>query len=91
MEINKDRRFTTRSSAHGSNYMPNRTPEVFNMTFEEAETDVDFWRIFADTVGGDAIIAEKTEDGIKLIGVELRYYRLKKKLPAFNDIDDSIL
>ncbi len=28
------------------------------MTLEEAEADVRFWRSYADTVGGDAIIVK---------------------------------
>lgn len=57
----RGRRFTTRSSAHGSDYVPLSQPEVFNMTKEEAEADVRFWRVYADTVGGDAIVVEKEE------------------------------
>ena len=51
------RRFTTRTSAHGSDFVALK-PEVFNMTKEEAEKDCNFWRCFADTVGGDAIVVE---------------------------------
>ena len=54
-----DRNFTTRTSAHGSGFVPNGEPEVFNMTLEEARKDVLFWRSYADTVGGDAIIVHK--------------------------------
>ena len=50
------REYTTRSSAHGSPFVPLCTPETFNMTLAEAEVDVEFWRCYADTVGGDAII-----------------------------------
>jgi hypothetical protein len=53
--MEKERCYTTRSSAHGSNYIA-AEPETFNMTLEEAEADVKFWRSYADTVGGDAII-----------------------------------
>lgn len=52
------RRFTTRSSAHGSDYVPLSNPERYDMTLDEAEADVRFWRAYADTVGGDAIIVE---------------------------------
>lgn len=48
--------YTTRSSAHGSDYVPLSTPERFEMTLAEAEADVLHWRAFADTVGGDAIV-----------------------------------
>lgn len=58
-----ERNYTTRSSAHGSDYVPNSIPETFNMTYEEAKNDVHFWRIYADTVGGDAIII-KNPNGI---------------------------
>ncbi len=51
------RRFTTRTSAHGSDFVALK-PEIFNMTREEAVKDCDFWRSYADTVGGDAIIVE---------------------------------
>jgi len=54
-----ERAYTTRSSAHGSGYVPNSNPENFDMTLAEAEADVHFWRIFADTVGGDAIIVKR--------------------------------
>lgn len=53
------RRFTTRSSAHGSDYVPLSNPERYEMTLEEAEADVRFWRAYADTVGGDAIVVER--------------------------------
>ena len=49
------RRFTTRTSAHGSDFVALK-PEIFNMTREEAVKDCDFWRSYA--VGGDAIIVE---------------------------------
>jgi hypothetical protein len=52
------RRFTTRSSAHGSDYVKEHEPERFTQTREEAEQEVKRWRIFADTVGGDAIVVE---------------------------------
>jgi hypothetical protein len=29
------------------------------MTLKEAQFDVEFWRCFADTVGGDALIVRK--------------------------------
>lgn len=61
-----ERRFTTRTSAHGSGYVP-LEPEMFTMTMEEAEADVAFWRVYADTVGGDAIIVEKPAEGVKEI------------------------
>lgn len=32
------------------------------MTLEEAEADVPFWRCYADTVGGDAIVVERPND-----------------------------
>lgn len=54
----EERCFTTRSSAHGSGYVPNE-PEVFSMTLEEARKDVAFWRCYADTVGGDAIVVRQ--------------------------------
>ncbi len=56
-----ERCYTTRSSAHGFPYVPNCIPEVFDMTLEEAEEDVERWRVFADTVGGDAIIVKRPE------------------------------
>jgi hypothetical protein len=52
------REYTTRASAHGMAYMP-LSPNTFNMTLEEAEADVRFWRAYADTVGGDAIIVKR--------------------------------
>ena len=52
-----EKKYTVRSSAHGSDYLPLK-PKEFNMTYEEAEKDVAFWRSYADTVGGDAIIEE---------------------------------
>lgn len=60
------RRFTTRSSAHGSDYVPLSNPERYDMTLEEAEADVRFWRAYADTVGGDAIIVECPNDRTEL-------------------------
>ncbi len=62
MNQNMNRCYATRSSAHGSGYVPNSTPETFDMTLEEAEADVRFWRIYADTVGGDAIICKRDAD-----------------------------
>lgn len=56
--MKNERRFTTRSSAHGSDYVPLSIPEAFNMTREEADADVEAWRSAADTVGGDAIVVE---------------------------------
>lgn len=56
------RRFTTRSSAHGSDYVPLSNPERYEMTLEEAEADVRFWRAYADTVGGDAIVVERPNE-----------------------------
>jgi hypothetical protein len=32
------------------------------MTLEEAEADVRFWRSYADTVGGDAIVVERPNE-----------------------------
>lgn len=58
-EITILRDYTTRSSAHGSAYVPLCEPETYNMTLAEAEADVLFWRSFADTVGGDAIIVKR--------------------------------
>ncbi len=55
------REYTTRSSAHGSGFVPNN-PEVFNKTLQEAEADVLWWRCYADTVGGDAIIVRKPRE-----------------------------
>ncbi len=52
------RRFTTRTSAHGSGYVKECEPERFTQTRQEAEAEVKRWRIHADTVGGDAIIVE---------------------------------
>ena len=63
--MTNDRRFTTRSSAHGSDWVA-FNPEIFNMTREEAEADVKWWRSYADTVGGDAIVVEKINDHILL-------------------------
>jgi hypothetical protein len=60
-------KYTTRSSGHGSGFVPNE-PEKFNMTLEEAISDVDYWRGLACTIGGDAIIVR--EDG-KIIQVGL--------------------
>ncbi len=60
--IVRARRFTTRSSAHGSDYVPLSSPERYEMTLEEAEADVRFWRCYADTVGGDAIVVERPND-----------------------------
>jgi hypothetical protein len=57
--MNAKKNYTTRSSAHGSPFVPLATPEVFEMTLEEAREDVRNWRSFADTVGGDAIIVHK--------------------------------
>lgn len=54
-----ERKYTTRTSAHGSDYVPNSNPEKFDMTLEEAQADVAFWKSYADTVGGDAIIIER--------------------------------
>jgi len=59
-ELNECRDYTTRSSAHGSDYVPLSTPERFSMTQKEAEADVRFFRAYADTVGGDAIIVKRT-------------------------------
>lgn len=56
------RRFTTRSSAHGLDYVPLSNPERYDMTLEEAEADVRFWIAYADTVGGDAIVVERPND-----------------------------
>lgn len=56
------RDYTTRSSAHGSDYVPLSTPETFNMTLEEAEADVRFWKSYSDTVGGDAIIVKRPNE-----------------------------
>lgn len=52
------RRYTTRSSAHGSGFVPHCSPERFEMSMGEAVQDVLSWRIKADTVGGDAIVVE---------------------------------
>lgn len=52
----EERCYTTRSSAHGSEYVPLSNPERFDMTLAEAEADVAHWKSFADTVGGDAIV-----------------------------------
>ena len=52
------REYTTRASAHGMAYMP-LEPEMFDMTLDEAKADVRFWRAYADTVGGDAIIVKR--------------------------------
>ena len=52
------RRFTTRSSAHGSNYVKESEPERFTQTKQEAENECIRWRLVADTVGGDAIVVE---------------------------------
>ena len=57
------RDYTTRSSAHGSPYVPLSNPETYNMTLEEAEADVRWWRAYADTVGGDAIVVQRPNDG----------------------------
>ena len=59
MSKNNDKSYTTRASAHGFDYQP-LIPTTFDMTLEEAKKDVELWRIFADTVGGDAIIVHKT-------------------------------
>lgn len=52
--------YTTRSMAHfdlpPEKYVPNRTPERFDMTYDEAVKDVNWWRNHACTVGGDAIV-----------------------------------
>ena len=63
------RRFTTRSSAHGSDYVPLSNPERYDMTLDEAEADVRFWRAYADTVGGDAIIVECPNEKVSASGV----------------------
>ncbi len=54
----ESKNYTTRASAHGMAYMPIE-PKIFNMTLAEAEADVRFWRAYADTVGGDAIIVKR--------------------------------
>lgn len=58
-----ERCYTTRSSAHGSGYVPLSNPERFEMTLAEAEADVIKWRSFADTVGGDAIVVRDPNAG----------------------------
>lgn len=50
-----ERIYTTRSSGHGSDYVP-FNPEVFNMTLEEARADVVYWELHADTIGGRGIV-----------------------------------
>ena len=57
-----ERIYTTRSSAHGSDFVPLSNPERYEMTLEEAEADVRFWRAHADTVGGDAIVVKQPND-----------------------------
>lgn len=42
-------------------YLP-LNPTEFNMTLEEAEADVERWRCYADTVGGDAIVVKRPND-----------------------------
>lgn len=58
--------YTTRSMAHFAlpiaQYVANNMDEngnhydIFDMTLEEAILDVDWWRGYADTVGGDACV-----------------------------------
>jgi len=55
------RKYTTFTSAHGSNFVPDCVPPIFNLTLSEAYAEVLRWRIVADTVGGDAIIVEESE------------------------------
>ena len=55
------RDYTTRASAHGMAYLP-LTPTEFSMTLEEAQSDVEFWKAYADTVGGDAIIVKRPNE-----------------------------
>lgn len=54
----KVKNYTTRASAHGLSYLPLH-PTKFDMTLDEAKAEVERWRAYADTVGGDAIIVKR--------------------------------
>lgn len=54
------RDYTTVSSAHGLPLQPTN-PTEFNMTKAEAEADVKFWEVYADTVGGYAEIVKRPQ------------------------------